>query len=110
VRAIFPAAILALAAFLLALGLAPAQSAAHGARRIIKSERPDYPAVLKAKGIGGLVRLNLLVLANGTVDHVEIIGGNPILAAGAVAAVMKWKFAPAPAASNEAVTFDFNPH
>ncbi len=104
---------LALLAFCLALGSVrgvQAQSAEQPSRRIVKSERPNYPAVLKNKGIGGVVRLNAFVLAKGTVAHVAIVGGNPILAASAVNAVMKWKYAPAASASTEFVTFDFNPH
>jgi TonB family protein len=67
---------------------------------------PDYPARLKGRGIGGVVRLKALVLANGTVANVQILGGNPILAACAVNAVMKWKYAPAASSSNEILTFD----
>jgi TonB family protein len=104
---------MALLAFCLALGSVPAVQAQSGeqtSRRVIKSERPNYPAVLKNKGIGGVVRLNAFVVAKGTVAHVAIVGGNPILAASAVNAVMRWKYAPASSASTEFVTFDFNPH
>lgn len=104
---------LALLVLCLALGSVPAvraQSEEHSGRKVIRSEKPDYPAVLKVLGIGGTVRLNAKVLANGTVAHVAILGGNPILAENAVKAVMKWKYAPAPSSSNEIVTFDFNAH
>jgi TonB family protein len=104
---------LALLVFCLALSSDPAveaQSGEQNSRRVIKSEKPNYPAVLKNKGIGGVVRLNAFVLAKGTVGHVAIVGGNPILAASAVNAVMKWKYTPAASASTEFVTFNFNPH
>ena len=104
---------LALLVFCLALASVPpvqAQSGEHSSRRVMRNANPNYPEVLKSKGIGGIVRLNAMVLANGTVANVEILGGNPILAASAVNAVMKWKYARAPSASNEIVTFEFNPH
>jgi TonB family protein len=104
---------LALLLFCLALAsvpLAQAQSDGHSSRRVMRNANPDYPAVLKSKGIGGTVRLNAMVLANGTVANVQILGGNPILAASAVNALMKWKYARAASASNELVTFEFNPH
>ena len=104
---------LALMAFCLALASVPAvqaQSGEHSSRRVMRNANPNYPEVLKSKGIGGIVRLNAMVLANGTVANVQILGGNPILAASAVNAVMKWKYARAPSASIELVTFEFNPH
>jgi TonB family protein len=87
-----------------------AQPGDQAPRQIVKSERPSYPLILKSKGIGGVVRLDALVLANGKVAHVEILGGNPILVTSAVNAVLKWKYAPALSASEEIVTLEFNPH
>jgi TonB family protein len=104
---------LTLLVFCLALDSVSAVQAQPGdqvPRRIMKSERPNYPVILKSKGIGGVVRLDAFVLANGMVAHVEILGGNPILVASAVNAVMKWKYAPATSASKEIVTLEFNPH
>jgi TonB family protein len=102
---------LALAVFCLALGLVPmlrAQAVEHASRKVIRSQKPDYPTILKNSRIGGTVRLNANVLANGTVANVQVLGGNPILAESAVKAVMKWKYAPGASASNEIITFDFN--
>ncbi len=104
---------LAVLVFSLALGSVPAmraQPVVHSSRKAIRSEKPEYPAVLKNAGIGGLVRLSAKVLANGTVANVEVLGGNPVLAESAVKAVMKWKYAPAASQSDEIVTFNFNPH
>lgn len=50
------------------------------------------------------------VLPNGTVTNVEVLGGNPILADSAVAAVKGWKFAPGPSQTAEDIAVDFNPH
>jgi TonB family protein len=102
---------LALAVFYLALGSIPmlrAQSGEHSGRKVIRSQKPDYPPILKNSRIGGTVRLIANVLANGTVANVQVLGGNPILAESAVKAVMKWKYAPGASASNEIITFDFN--
>jgi TonB family protein len=50
------------------------------------------------------------VLPNGSVSGVEILGGNPILAESAVAAVKEWKYAPAPSETKEDVSITFNPN
>jgi len=86
-----------------------AQSGDHPGRKVIRSETPTYPAILKILRIGGTVRLNAKVLANGTVANVSILGGNPIFAESAAKAVMNWKYAPGAATSNEVVVLDFNP-
>jgi TonB family protein len=103
---------LSLLMFCLTLGLAPAVSAQtpeHPSRKVIWRQNPDYPPVLKNAKIGGVVRLNVAVLPNGTVRSADILGGNPILADNAVKAVMSWKYAPAAKTTNEIVRLDFNP-
>ncbi len=69
---------------------------------------PDYPSVLKNAHFEGQVRLEATVLANGSVSHVEIKGGNPMLSQYASQAVMKWKYAPGSAQTTEDVVFTFN--
>jgi TonB family protein len=107
---------LALLAFSLTLGSVPTartqstQSEERSSRKVIWSEKPEYPIVLKSKGIGGVVRLNARVLENGRVASVRILGGNPVLAESVAKAVMKWKYAPAASPSNEILTFGFNAH
>jgi TonB family protein len=101
----------ALLVFCLALGSVfalRAQSGEQSGRKVIRSEKPDYPAVLKNARIGGVIRLRATVLANGTVANIEILGGSPVLAESAVKSVMKWKYAPAAARSNEIVTVEFS--
>ncbi len=87
-----------------------AQSEDHPNRKILQAHKPEYPTILKSLGIGGIVRLNVRVLANGTVAQVTVVGGNPVLAESGVKAVMTWKFAPAAAVSNEDVILDFKGH
>jgi TonB family protein len=77
---------------------------------VLRAVKPFYPAIVKSARIGGTVRLNAVVLANGTVARVQIVGGNPILAESAAKAVMDWKYAPASAQTTEEVVVDFNSH
>jgi TonB family protein len=86
-----------------------ARPAAKSARKVVVTVKPEYPLTLKRAGIGGTVRLHAVVLPNGNVSKVEIIGGNPILAESAAKAVMQWKYAPAAWQTNAEVQFDFHP-
>lgn len=85
-----------------------AQEANH--RKIVFRVNPEYPDTLRIAQIGGLVRLNATVSANGAVTQVEVRGGNPILAEKAQQAVMKWKFAPAASQTVEEIRLSFSPH
>jgi TonB family protein len=73
--------------------LAVYQAENKGARRLISRVEPVYPAILQSKRIGGTVRLKVTIASNGTVDDVELLGGNPILGEAAMAAVKKWVYA-----------------
>jgi len=98
---------LGLLASMLCASLGNAQDS--GERKIIKKVEAQYPAVLKRRGIGGTVRLKVLVHADGTVKDVEVLGGNPALADAADKAVRQWKFAP----GNEStitVALNFDPN
>jgi TonB family protein len=77
-------------------------------RKVVVSYAPVYPFVLQNGHFEGQVRLEATVQANGNVSHVETKGGNPMLAQYAMEAVLKWKYAPAPAATVEEVSFHFD--
>jgi len=104
--AVLPLALCLTAAF---VPTSLAQKTEKSDRKIIATAKPEYPELLRRAQVGGLVRLKATVLASGTVTNIEILGGNPILAERAVAAVKKWKYAPAPAQTVEDVTVSFVP-
>jgi TonB family protein len=78
-------------------------------RKPITRIEPDYPEDLRKRSIGGLVRLKVTISTNGSVEHIELLGGNPILAASAIAAVKKWKYAPASPRTTLEVRIPFDP-
>jgi|SRR5215467_9005056 len=79
-------------------------------RRIIKKVEPDYPAVLRDKGIGGTVRLRVTVRADGTVKDVQTLGGNAVLVDAAARAVKQWRYASAEKETTSEVSIHFGPH
>ncbi|HKM81298.1 MAG TPA: energy transducer TonB [Candidatus Acidoferrum sp.] len=85
---------------------APAQETT---RKILKRVEPQYPSILRKRGIGGVVRLHVTVNADGTVRETEVLGGNPILADSAQKAVKQWVFAPGAPDSTMEVSIVFNP-
>ena len=93
-----------------AASLAPAQQVAKGDRKLVTRVEPDYPPMLKMRQIGGTVRLELTITPKGIVKSASVLGGNPVLAESAIAAVKKWVYAPADAVTTEQVSIEFNPY
>lgn len=65
--------------------------------RISKNQDPKYPSLLLAKGIGGVVRLRVLVNQDGLVDQLNVdrSSGHKAFDDAAVQAVRVWEFDPA---------------
>jgi len=79
-------------------------------RRLITRIEPDYPEELQKRAIGGTVRLRLTISANGSVENAELLGGNPVLGESAIAAVSRWKYAPASSRTTAEVSIPFTPN
>ena len=90
-------------------GLAAAQEVSSS-RKVVKSVAAQYPSVLKRRGIGGTVKLRVLVNASGTVKDVQVLGGNPILSDCASKAVKQWVFAPAEKEESVDISVGFDPN
>jgi len=95
--------------FVGAIGIAQT-SAQESDRKIITRVQPDYPDALKKLYIGGIVRVEVQVAANGSVKNVKLLGGNPILGQSTMKAVKSWKYAPAAADETLTVKLNFDPH
>lgn len=56
---------------------------------------PTYPGIARVARISGTVELVVLVGRDGSVLSVEVLSGNPLLAASAKQAVAEWRYRPA---------------
>ncbi len=79
-------------------------------RKVLKKVDPEYPAVLRDKGIGGTVRLRVIVRPDGTVKDVQTLGGNAVLVDAATRAVKQWRYAPGEKESAIDLALHFGPH
>ena len=95
--------------FLVVAGSADAQEVSSS-RKVTKLVSAQYPSVLKRRGIGGTVRLRVIVSPNGAVKDVQVLGGNPILADCTVKAVKQWMFIAAEKEETVDVTVGFDPN
>lgn len=98
------------AAFILTVLLASLGLAQDSGRKVLKKVPVAYPAILKTKGIGGVVRLKVFVKPDGSVRDAEVLGGNPILAESAQKSVLQWKFSQASSETMLELSVVFDPH
>jgi len=60
--------------------------------KLLAQVRPVYPPEAKAQGIQGLVQLQAVIGKDGKVERLEVLSGDPILAAAAIEAVRQWQY------------------
>jgi TonB family protein len=80
---------------------------ASGGRKVVLRVAPNYPELAKRMHLHGIVKVEAVVRANGSVKSSRVVGGNPVLAESAADAVAKWKFEPASDESTELVQLTF---
>jgi TonB family protein len=88
----------------------PVSTFAQAEQRKVKSRvEPTYPEMARRIGLTGVVKLQIVIAANGTVRETKVLGGHPLLIDPAVDAVKKWKFESASTESTGTVEFKFEP-
>lgn len=79
-------------------------------RKVVNRVEPEYPETLKRLYIGGVVKVEAVVAANGSVESTQLLGGSPILGQSAMKAIKQWKYAPSGAKEKLVVQMEFDPH
>ena len=84
-------------------------------RRLVNSPKPSYPALAQRAGLQGIVKLQVRVKKDGSVEVQKLLEGEPALADAAITAVKQWRAKPAsingqPVEVISTVTFNFQLH
>ena len=61
---------------------------------LIRSVQPVYPPLAKSARIQGPVVLEAVISKAGTIDHLRLVSGHPMLAGAAIEAVRQWLYRP----------------
>ena len=64
------------------------------AARIVRKVVPIYPPLARTARISGIVRLQAIIAADGSIAELNVISGHPMLIAAAVDAVKQWRYHP----------------
>jgi TonB family protein len=83
-------------------------------KRLIARPAPAYPELARKAGIHGVVKLQVRVKTDGSVEVVKVLEGEPVLVDAASDAIKRWRARPAsingnPVETISTVTFDFEP-
>jgi len=76
-------------------------------RKVIKKVPPQYPVLATKMRVGGTVKLEAEVDADGSVGEVKVVSGHELLKAAAVDCLKKWKYEPGTDKSMEVVIVEF---
>jgi TonB family protein len=84
-------------------------------KRLVNSPKPSYPALAQRAGLQGIVKLQVRVKKDGSIEVQKLLEGEPALADAAIAAVKQWRGKPAsingePVEVISTVTFNFQLH
>lgn len=64
-------------------------------RKIKSRAQPLYPELARRMKLSGVVKLELIIAADGKVKSAKVLGGHPLLAESAMDAVRRWVYEPA---------------
>jgi TonB family protein len=96
--------------FLSVAAAAQSYEQTSGERKVLTRIDPEYPDALKRLYIGGVVRVEVVVLPSGSVKSMKLMGGSPILGQSTMKAIKQWKYTPAAAEQVITEKVEFDPH
>jgi periplasmic protein TonB len=64
------------------------------AARLVNRVQPVYPPLARQTRISGTVKLHALIGKDGSVQHLEVMSGHPLLVQSALDAVKQWRYQP----------------
>jgi TonB family protein len=81
-----------------------------GSKRKVKVlGKPQYPDLARRLNLSGVVKVEVIIGADGKVKRTRVVGGHPVLAPEAERAAMQSEFEPGPKETTEVIEFRFSP-
>jgi len=81
---------------------------APGSKRRVKvMGKPQYPELARKLNLTGVVKIEVIIGADGKVKRTRVVGGHPVLASEAEKAAMQCEFEPGPKETSEVIEFKF---
>ncbi len=91
------------------LSLGPANLQAQEGRKVLSNPVPAYPEVARRMRLTGVVKVQVVIGADGRIKEKNVIGGHPILVSAVEDTLKNWKYAPARGETTTQLEFNFHP-
>ena len=91
------------------LGLVTADLRGQESRKAVSNPVPVYPEVAKRMHLTGVVKVQVVIGADGRIKEKNIIGGHPVLVNAVEETLKNWKYAPASGETTTQLEFNFRP-
>jgi len=88
---------------------APQSSGDEGKRKVKVRVNPRYPEIARNMAIGGKVKIEVVVAADGHVKSATALGGHPLLVQACMDVIKDWKYEPGPSETTQIVEIEFTP-
>ena len=76
-------------------------------RNAVAAPIPEYPEIARRMNITGVVKVEIVVGADGNIKSAKVLGGHPLLADAVQQALKRWKYAPGAAETTIQMDFKF---
>jgi len=90
-----------------AIAVTAAVSSAQQGRKHVSNPQPEFPEVAKRMNLSGVVKVEIVIGADGEIKDTKIVGGHPVLVDAVQKALKKWKYAPGGSETREMLEFRF---
>ena len=91
------------------LGLGVGNLQAQEGRKVLSNPVPVYPEVARRLHLTGVVKVQVVIGADGRIKDKNVIGGHPILVSAVEDTLKNWKYAPASGETTTQLEFNFHP-
>jgi TonB family protein len=85
------------------------QSSSDDKRKVKVRVNPRYPEIARNMAIGGKVKIEVVIAADGHVRSANPVGGHPLLVQACLDVIKDWKYEAASNESTQIVEFEFAP-
>ncbi len=94
---------------LLGLSLAGLNLPAQENRKTLANPVPAYPETARRFRLTGVVKVQVVIAADGHITNTKVIGGHPLLVNAVQETLKNWKYAPASSETTALLEFSFHP-
>jgi TonB family protein len=97
------------AMLLMGMSLTGLSAMAQEKRKAISHPAPVYPETAKRMQLTGVVKVQVVIGADGQIKETKVIGGHPIFVNTVQETLKNWKYAPASSETTQVLEFNFQP-